>query len=1015
MRQLVVFISYSRFDGKELAARLYDALPTLSPPIQPTIDFAITPGYRFEAGIQKAIGDCDVVLFVVTRDSVQSDWCKRELGHAIEIGKRVLCLRVHEDAAPLLALEGLSSIDFTGGWRKGWRGLQQALARIDAPEARVEELEEQRRLLARKLQQASGPSQKRVERDLRGIEERIREEQRRLHDLTSLRQAVDESVQRGQAQEKAGEAAPINRLGIRSVNDPTPPLPNQFLDRVLESHLLNERLADASIKLVAVTGRDGIGKTALASQLLYRLRKDPSRLPVDAFIYLTTQGTRPVTAAILLEDLRKVVPDHTAAARLAERLNDAALSLPEKLDEVVAELAGTRVLVVIDNAERLLDAALQLRDPELDELIKGLLLRHDHGVKLVLVTRDRPDPLLRRFPGSARLLELDKGLPTADAHEFLRNLDNNNILGLQSAPEEHLERARQLTNGHPRALEAVFSTLETDPEASLPKLLNEMEQLPANQDMVRHVIVRMFDRLDPIDRRVMQALAVYGRPVRAAAVDHLLRSYLEGYESEPTLRRLLERRLVRRDGDYFYLPSPDGELMLDSVPRGEAADRDRDPPPLTQLALLNRAAAYFLGTRKARVVQIDDLSAQFAEIDLRMRGEDYMSALALISHIDHEYLRSWGQSDAVAHWREQLRGHLDDPNAELHNLTMLALARRQQDDHRRAIEVLMEAEQRATELGYRPDLVRIRIALASARWENGEASRAAELYEQALRAASRRMPLQEAKARSGLLLCLGETGRFQPALDQLSAARGILEKLDDEESQVLEAELLLNAGWLHGLVGRTEKALESLREGRKLAHRLHEELLEGMCLNAEAAALIDEGLPHQAIEPAADAVAIGTRTHNPNLSREANGTLALAYLCIGNMEAASVVAEAAARFRRSRRALGAFALRGITAFRVGEEETARLAFLDAHVQAEILRERENSNFQVLDTHGLVLCGLALCGDVDQFDRAISAYQEARRITSEPSATRRSRRLLAELSRGRDPDELAAVRHAAAGR
>jgi tetratricopeptide (TPR) repeat protein len=1012
MRQLVVFISYSRFDGKDFAARLYGALPTISPPIQASIDLALTPGFRFEPGIQRAIGDSDVLLFVLTLDSVQSDWCQRELGHAIEIGKRILCLRVHDDAEPLLALEGITTIDFAGGWKPGWRGLQRALAQIDAPAARLEALEEQRRRLDRKLRQAADASRKRYERDLGRLEERIREEQRRLHDLEGARRIVDENVQMGQDQEKAIEAAPINRLRIRSVNDPPPPLPNQFLDRTLESQLLDARLSDPSVKLVAVTGRDGIGKTALAVEFLYRLRRDPSRLPVDAFVYMPAQGTRPVTAAILLEDLRKVVPDQKAAARLAERLNDAALSMPEKLDEALGELAGTRVVVVIDNAERLLDPALQLRDPELDEVVRGLMLRHDHSVKLVLVTRDRPEPLLRGFPGSARLLELDKGLPPADAHEFLRGLDDKDTLGLRSAPEEYLERVRRLTGGHPRALEAMFSTLESDPDAALPGLLNEMEQLPADQDMVRYLIGRMFDRLDPIDRRVMQALAVYGRPVRPAAVDHLLRLYLKGYESEPALRRLLERRLVRRDGDCFYLPSPDGELLLDGVPRGEGADRDRDPPPLTQKALLHHAAAYFAGTRKGRVVQIDDLSAQFAEIDLRMRGEDYQTALTLVYDIDREYLRSWGQSDAVAHWREQLRGKLDDPNAELHNLTMLALARRQQDDPRRAIEVLIDAEQRAK---YRPDLVRIWIALASARWENGEVSKAARLYQQALDAVGKQMRLQEAKARSGLLLCLGETGRFEPALDQLGTARDLLEKLPDEESQTLEAELLLNAGWLHGLVGRTELALELLREGRKLAHRLHEELLEGLCLNAEASALIDDGHAHQAIEPAADAVVIGARTHNPNLSREANGMLALAYLCAGNLDAASGAADAAARYRRSRRALGAFALRGITAFRKGDQEAARLAFLDAHVQAEVLRERESRNFQVLDTHGLVLCGLALCGDLDQIDRAISAYQAARRVTRAPSAIRRSRRLLDELGHDRDPDELAAVRRAANGR
>jgi tetratricopeptide (TPR) repeat protein len=324
---------------------------------------------------------------------------------------------------------------------------------------------------------------------------------------------------------------------------------------------------------------------------------------------------------------------------------------------------------------------------------------------------------------------------------------------LGDSPPEHLERARVLTGGHPRALEALYGVLEGDPETSLPTLLDQMEQLPADQDVVRYLLGRMLDRLDAVDRRVLQALAVFGRPVLPAAVDYLLQWYLNGYSSEPALRRLCRRRLIRQDGDRFYLSSsPDGELVLAGIPLGVGTDRDRTPPPLTRLALLHRAADYFKHVRRDTAERLDDLSPEFAEIDLRMRGQDHQAALRLITEIDQQYLTGWGQSDAVSPWRTQLVGKLSDPALEIHNLLWLAAARQQQEELHQAIELLTEVLDRSRDLRDRATQVRIQLQLGGAYVDLGEVATAAGWYERALRAAHRqRWLLEEAKARAGLV------------------------------------------------------------------------------------------------------------------------------------------------------------------------------------------------------------------------------------------------------------------------
>jgi tetratricopeptide (TPR) repeat protein len=1015
MRQLLAFISYSQTDAKPFANRLRDRLRSLSPPVEPWLDLDRPRGYAFSPEITEAIGGCDLLLFVVTAGSAESRWCRAELSYAFVRGKRVLALQEDRSVDPLeiLELNGLQPpIDFAD-WDRGWSELHRELDRLDAPEARIVSFKKQRDAVARQARNAQGPARERFEHKVAEFEARIAQERRRQDHLG---QADLQGTHPGQVGEQANGATDLERPGsrIRIISEPPPLFPNLFLDRTIETRRLEDRLRDPSIRLLAIVGSAGIGKTAMIVRFVDDLRSTSGQLPIDAFLYLPADGSRPIGPAILLEELWKIVPDEEARASFGEHPNNLTLPLSDKIDATLKQLAGSRVVVVIDSAEALLDKGGRVRDYELDKLFRALLIRHDHGVKLVLATRSAPEPLLREFRPNTDRLPVDNGLPGPDAMRFLRSLDSGGVYELGLAPEEHLEEVRRLTEGNPRALELVYSVLKGDPELSLPDLLHEMDSVPEDQDMLSYLVGRLFDRLDLVDRRVMQVLSIYGRPVPAAAVDYLLQWYLPGYESEPTLQRLLDRRLVRQDRDRFYVPrSPDGERLLGGIPAGEPADRDRKPPPLTQKAMFELAAGYFETQRKHRIERIGDLSPWFAEIDLRIRGQDYLTALKRISTIDADHLAGWGQSNAVAPWREELIGKLGDQSWEVHNLSLLAYAHRLQEDLNKAEERLNDAVKLAEKLRDRQNLVRLRNELGSVQFDNGEVTRAARSYQQALGAARKqRLKLRVAKAHDGLMLCDAEIGRFDQALGHYKGACETLDGLHDKDSEVLRAELLLNRAWIHSEQGQNVPALDLLRRGRKLARELREELLEGSMLNWEAQVLID-GYPAQAIEPATEAVSIGARTRNPNLSRDANTSLALAHLCAGNLDAASEAADAASKYRQSRRALGAFALQGITAYRKGDLEKTRLAFLEAHLQAKTLRDHEPGNYQVLDLYGLAECGLTLCGDREGFDDAIRAYRAARDVTRERGVVRRALRLLDELG-GHNREELGSVRQAASG-
>jgi WD40 repeat protein len=83
-----IFISYSRKD-LAVAEKIINALT--KDDLEPWIDWKSIPkGEAFESEIQQGIEKAEIFLFLVSPDSVQSDWCKKEIAHAVKNGKRIL-------------------------------------------------------------------------------------------------------------------------------------------------------------------------------------------------------------------------------------------------------------------------------------------------------------------------------------------------------------------------------------------------------------------------------------------------------------------------------------------------------------------------------------------------------------------------------------------------------------------------------------------------------------------------------------------------------------------------------------------------------------------------------------------------------------------------------------------------------------------------------------------------------------------------------------------------------------
>ncbi len=89
-----IFISYSRKD-LDIAEKIVNAL--VKDDLEPWIDWKSIPkGETFEEEIERGIEEADIFLFLVSPNSIQSDWCNKEIAHAIKNGKRILSIVLHD-------------------------------------------------------------------------------------------------------------------------------------------------------------------------------------------------------------------------------------------------------------------------------------------------------------------------------------------------------------------------------------------------------------------------------------------------------------------------------------------------------------------------------------------------------------------------------------------------------------------------------------------------------------------------------------------------------------------------------------------------------------------------------------------------------------------------------------------------------------------------------------------------------------------------------------------------------
>lgn len=266
--------------------------------------------------------------------------------------------------------------------------------------------------------------------------------------------------------------------------------------------------------VITITGEGGIGKTALALEVAYRLVDDQDR-PFDAVLWtslkyekLTAAGVRGIAGAA-----RDIIG---AIQPLGRAIDEDFTGSSKELAEV---LDGLRALVVVDNLESIAG-----------EEFKALYDQLPVSVTYLITSRIGVGEYERRYP-----------LPTLSHADSLQLFNQfvraRRISGLDRIGAEARVQVVSRLRYSPLAIKWFALAVEAG---------NDPVQLIRHQDELLEFCVRsVYDSLEPAAGEVLGALSVLGRPVTVDELVVLLQRPMD--QVNIGLQELMRGSLIRRE------------------------------------------------------------------------------------------------------------------------------------------------------------------------------------------------------------------------------------------------------------------------------------------------------------------------------------------------------------------------------------------------------------------------------------------------------------------------------------
>ncbi len=313
-----------------------------------------------------------------------------------------------------------------------------------------------------------------------------------------------------------------------------------FAGRVVEIETLKQWIVTEKVRLVALLGIGGVGKTALAAEVARGIAGE-----FEYVIWRSLREAPPVEK--IIGDCIKLVSRHNTI--------DLPDSLGEKITASIDRWRSARCLIILDNAESILQAgSLAGSYQPLSDGYGELLRRIGESAhqSCVMVTSREQFKELRRLQGDdapVRVLQLG-GLQQS----AVKILNRRGIFG----SEGEIEWLISQYQGNPLALEIVAATIRNTFNYSIADFL----QIPTVFGEIKDLLTVQFNRLSEVEQSVIYWLAIRREPVNT---QELLCDLLDGSIAQiiTAIDSLLDRSLIQSTEDGFTLQNVVMEYMSD--------------------------------------------------------------------------------------------------------------------------------------------------------------------------------------------------------------------------------------------------------------------------------------------------------------------------------------------------------------------------------------------------------------------------------------------------------------------
>lgn len=269
-----------------------------------------------------------------------------------------------------------------------------------------------------------------------------------------------------------------------------------FYGRQPELTLLTRWIQAEHCRLIVLLGMGGIGKTSLSIRLAEQVQAD--------FHYVIWRSLRNAPAIdTLLIDLIQFLSNHQETEQT--------LPVPttDKINRLLDYLRASRCLIVLDNAETILQSEMSAGYPREGYEAFSTLLKRVGETRiqscLILTSREKPKPI-GPMEGEAmpvRSLQLT-GLNEVDGQALLQN--KGDLLGSEQDWQGLIDQYA----GNPLALKMVATTIQELFEGDIAAFL---QQGTAIFDDIQVLLTEQFNRLSALEKAVMYWLAIDREPV----------------------------------------------------------------------------------------------------------------------------------------------------------------------------------------------------------------------------------------------------------------------------------------------------------------------------------------------------------------------------------------------------------------------------------------------------------------------------------------------------------------------